>query len=108
MVKLNRRKFLQIMGSVAAAAVLPGHFPKPEPEKISVDEVEPVVLINTDGGELTLEKIEEAAIMAAQQHGQPDMLLIPEESFKALLEITEEEYCEILRVNPRVSECIVA
>lgn len=77
--KINRRDFIKILGSAVAATIL-SQLPIPKlSEKRDVSgctDWEPTTTVSTSGGVLTPEMIEEAALIASQKHGKPDLVYI--------------------------------
>lgn len=92
--KMNRRAFLQLfVGTVAVATIPIPKFLLPKEEKVPIFMgIDPAfgsesVVFSTEGGVLTQEMIEQAALRSAMEMGQPDRMYMSMKSYKKVAKI---------------------
>lgn len=94
MKKINRRDFIKILGAATAAVALEqvaaGMF-KPEP----VSSYGAFDSVSVEGGVLTPEMIEEAALRAAANHGMPEQMWVF---------MTDEEWANFVEHYPQLAK----
>jgi len=110
--KVDRRKFLKALGGVAGAAALGITLIPERKSKLNIDwssvETKPpgaiadVQVINTEGGVLTREIVEEAAERAVQSFGQPYKYIMPYDVAKAWMEVDDKTLKKILKNNSNI------